>query len=598
MGYTHAIRGREPIDAEELKRTGETSFKTSTGETITLKWEKLLLPGGQPEYTDEERTDIHAYMKAKSEFDDFMKLVMKLTLAKEMTPEKHEELAERGPLLNSEMKRLKIKAEAAHQRAYDVVHDNREEIDHLEMYDSEIGHVTGYEDLADYERMEPEKEDIAVLDPSIIRSIHASFDPDEDGNKIMSSLGESDNRLARAKAMGFDTSTVWYHGTAEPDINSFKGYRGVAGHFTTDPGWAASFADSAWGNLKDNMHDEDFEAEGVAEALYPVFLRLKNIFDLRNPQHRVMIGLPESGEGVFFDYSTLEDSIKEIKAAGFDAYIDYEQPSDTDGSLAVFDPANIRSIHAAFMNSNSSNIMEVRGPHEGNELELMMAGKKPLAMIELEREPPEKQEVWDMLIRRGSVIHKQGQTITTPQPPEGRHQTDFIALPDEAWRIDRVQALYDKIEKTDSMTDNDHIDLGNLLGYSEADIRHFITGFDDEGHDGFRDEDRAMARRMGYKVNESRPAPRVAYHATFPDNRDNIRMHGLDPKYSDTFEEGAVFFATGGKPDPKMDIWKANLSGLDIEYDPTQEGGDNEHWWYTHQLVVPDRLKLVQKGTG
>lgn len=75
-------------------------------------------------------------------------------------------------------------------------------------------------------------------------------------------------------------------------------------------------------------------------------------------------------------------------------------------------------------------------------------------------------------------------------------------------------------------------------------------------------------------------------------------MHGLDPKYSDTFEEGAVFFATGGTPDPRMDIWKANLQGLDIDYDPTQEGEDSEHWWYTHQLVVPDRLTLVQKGTG
>lgn len=189
--------------------------------------------------------------------------------------------------------------------------------------------------------------------------------------------------------------------------------------------------------------------------MYPVFLRLKNVFDLRKPEHRKILNLSDN---VYIEYTTLEDIIPSIQEAGFDGYIDYETPEDDDQSVAVFDPANIRSIYAPFKDSKSSNIMA--------------------------------------------------------------------------------------------------------------------------------------------SIGESRPAPRVAYHATFPDNRDNIRMHGLDPKYSDTFEEGAVFFATGGTPDPRMDIWKANLSGLDIEYDPTQEGGDSEHWWYTHQLVVPDRLKLVQKGTG
>jgi len=293
-----------------------------------------------------------------------------------------------------------------------------------------------------------------VFDSRNVRSIDAPF-VTSDSVMMMASLGESDDRLARAKAMGFDTSTVWYHGTAEPDINVFQGYRGVAGHFTTDADWAERFADTTLGNIKDNMDPEEFATDPAAMSLYPVFLRLKNVFDLRKPEHRKILNLSDN---VYIEYTTLEDIIPSIQEAGFDGYIDYETPEDDDQSVAVFDPANIRSIYAPFKDSKSSNIMA--------------------------------------------------------------------------------------------------------------------------------------------SIGESRPAPRVAYHATFPDNRDNIRMHGLDPKYSDTFEEGAVFFATGGTPDPRMDIWKANLSGLDIEYDPTQEGGDSEHWWYTHQLVVPDRLKLVQKGTG
>ena len=288
-GYTHAIRGREPIDAEELKRTGETSFKTSTGGTVTLKWEKVQAPPRPPEFTDEEIEVIRALRDAETRMDQFQTMVMDAVRNDELTPEKTEHIKATGVEIKAEIDRLKPLADAAMERGYADAYKKAGEFDSLEMYDDDIGHVTGYSDLEDFEKMSPEIEDVAVLDPSIIRSIHAEFNPDEDGsNKIMSSLGES-------------------------------------------------------------------------------------------------------------------------------------QPT--------------------------------------------------------------------------------------------------------------------------------------------------------------------------------RP-PAVAYHATFPDNRDNIRMHGLDPKYSDTFEEGAVFFATGGTPDPRMDIWKANLQGLDIDYDPTQEGEDSEHWWYTHQLVVPDRLTLVQKGTG
>lgn len=400
-------------------------------------------------------------------------------------------------------------------------------------------------------------------------------------------MDENEARLARAKAMGFDTSTVWYHGTPEPEIHSFQGYRGVAGHFTTDPGWAQQFGDAELGNILDNLHPDEMATDPAALSLYPVFLRLKNVFDLRNPEHRASIGMDPDAQ-VFIDYSTLEDNVETIKAAGYDGYIDYESPEDDDGSVAVFDPANIRSVYAKFEDSNSSNITASigeaagkRGPHEGHELELMLQGTKPLAMLERRNESPEKQAIWDKLIEDGRVIHKAGQTITTTQN-HNRHQTDFLALPGEEWRIASAQRIYDEVQRTDRMTDEHHIGLGNLLGYAPKDIELFV----------------------GRPINEGQPVrpPTVAYHATFPENRDSIRLHGLDPKYDTTFEDGgAVYFATGGIPDPKMDIWKADLSGLPLEYDNVQVAGepgwgDNEHWWYTTVNVVPDRLKLVQKG--
>ena len=48
-------------------------------------------------------------------------------------------------------------------------------------------------------------------------------------------------RIERAKAEGFDTDTVYYHGTDVTDITSFKGDRGVAGHFSKDPEFAETF---------------------------------------------------------------------------------------------------------------------------------------------------------------------------------------------------------------------------------------------------------------------------------------------------------------------------------------------------------------------
>ena len=435
-----------------------------------------------------------------------------------------------------------------------------------------------------------------VFDPENVRSVDAPF-VTPNSKMLMASIGESDNRLAQAKAQGFDTNTVWYHGSGEGSITTFRGNRGVAGHFTLVPSFAQQFAYDAWDNVAANMSPEEYEQdESVGETLYPVFLRMKNTFDIRNPKHAALIGL-ELGYAQVADYATLEDNVREIRAAGFDSYRDYEDIDDAT-AVAVFDPENIRSINAVFSPNytDSTHIMAsigeaagVRGPHEGNELELMMQGKKPLAMLELRRESPEKQEIWDKLIRSGRVVHQQGETLSplNPRSPNrsGRWLTDFLALPDEAWRMDKLQAVYDEIERTKTMTDDQHVDVGNLLGYSPEDIKAFL--------------DPLTPKVQQRSMNESQPTrpPAVGYHSTFPDNRDNIRMHGLDPKYSDTFEEGAVFFATGGTPDPRMDIWKADLSGLDIEYDPTQEGGDSENWWYTHQLVVPDRLTLVQKGT-
>ena len=49
-------------------------------------------------------------------------------------------------------------------------------------------HILDYDDLADYQRFNPEIQDVAVLDNTIIRSPNAAFDPEYTGSNIMGGL--------------------------------------------------------------------------------------------------------------------------------------------------------------------------------------------------------------------------------------------------------------------------------------------------------------------------------------------------------------------------------------------------------------------------
>lgn len=114
------------------------------------------------------------------------------------------------------------------------------------------------------------------------------------------------------------------------------------------------------------------------------------------------------------------------------------------------------------------------GPHEGRELELMLAGKKPLAMfsdiVPSCYEWPDA--VFEPHVSSGELVKKEFLTET----PDGRHKvrTLFFALPDEAWRIDEAYALSRKQFETwcDEASET-CARLGRLLGYREEDIRAF-----------------------------------------------------------------------------------------------------------------------------
>ena len=114
------------------------------------------------------------------------------------------------------------------------------------------------------------------------------------------------------------------------------------------------------------------------------------------------------------------------------------------------------------------------GPHEGRELELMLAGKKPLAMfsdiVPSSYQWPDEQ--FEPYVASGALVKKEFLTET----PDGRHKVRylFFALPDEVWRIEEAYVLSCKhFDAWCQEAEEACIRLGRLLGYQEADIHAF-----------------------------------------------------------------------------------------------------------------------------
>lgn len=119
------------------------------------------------------------------------------------------------------------------------------------------------------------------------------------------------------------------------------------------------------------------------------------------------------------------------------------------------------------------------GPHEGRELELMLAGEKPLAMfndhLPEDMEPPEV--TFDPYVAEGRFV-KDEIFVPSSAMKDGQLRYYFYALPNEEWRIKRLVELHlaffvDRVPTTREL----ETETGRLLGYDEADIAVFVDRF-------------------------------------------------------------------------------------------------------------------------
>ncbi len=119
------------------------------------------------------------------------------------------------------------------------------------------------------------------------------------------------------------------------------------------------------------------------------------------------------------------------------------------------------------------------GPHEGRELELMLAGKKPAAMfsdvIPASFEWPEKD--FEPYVLSGEII-KREEVIESSNGNWLPSRYVYYAIPGEEPRIDKLShlnhCLYGKGEKTSPKIERE---IGRLLGYDDKDIKVFIDRF-------------------------------------------------------------------------------------------------------------------------
>lgn len=130
----------------------------------------------------------------------------------------------------------------------------------------------------------------------------------------------------------------------------------------------------------------------------------------------------------------------------------------------------------------------LRGPHQGRELELMLSGEKPGAMLHREQ--------WAAF----APHIKAGRFIARRFEIDGHEDYMAVTQRGDLWRLNEIVKQF-------SGEGRDHVKIGLLLGYSKEAIRFFVNeaGRYSRGH--------SRHRKSGAQT-QNRDAARVAVDGT------------------------------------------------------------------------------------
>lgn len=117
------------------------------------------------------------------------------------------------------------------------------------------------------------------------------------------------------------------------------------------------------------------------------------------------------------------------------------------------------------------------GPHEGRELELMLARVKPLAyfseLVRADFEWPD--DAFEPHVRAGRIIKREFIHREILMGAEEVVRSVYFALPGEEWRIDQAHANRVRGYRNGRETEQDSQEMGDLLGYTNHEIMVFIS---------------------------------------------------------------------------------------------------------------------------
>jgi hypothetical protein len=117
-----------------------------------------------------------------------------------------------------------------------------------------------------------------------------------------------------------------------------------------------------------------------------------------------------------------------------------------------------------------NNEAELIGPHEGQEIALMLAGEKPLALFSgfADETGNIPDPDFEPQVRGGTIVKWEFQVDLPSEEglPLFRHV--LLAHPEETWRIDDAYAILNgHMGDPRRHSDDAHVRMGRLLGYSE-----------------------------------------------------------------------------------------------------------------------------------
>jgi len=208
-----------------------------------------------------------------------------------------------------------------------------------------------------------------------------------------------EGRMARAKEMGFDTETVLYHGTDKAGFDSFdvnapesarsEGEEAV--FLTNNPTKASTFA-----GIKN-------------QSIMPLYVRgrIKTLSAEDVPELEIADGTGQMA----YHSKTFSRILAQAKAEGFDG-VRFKNVNEgaVGDQIAIFDPSNIRSVHAAFDpdNAGSANLLDqLIGSKAKSADKAILNRAKAMAKEKVKNDKGKKvpkytrQQIWDETAKLG-----------------------------------------------------------------------------------------------------------------------------------------------------------------------------------------------------